>query len=451
MTTFDDADLSFDDDSDVDLAPTNDVAPTRAFDPLNVSSDAFWDLDLPEREPIFAELRRDRPVTWQPPIETAVVPDPDDPGFWAVVRHKDIVEISQKSDVFVSRYGVMFDTLPPVFLEMAMSFLAMDNPQHQKVRRLVSSAFTARQIQRIEHDIASRAQRIVQAAREKAAEGEAIDFVADISKHLPVELFGDMFGIPDDLRAAYSHAADETQAWADPELLAGRDAAEVQVEAALVIHDLTEELIAERRKNPTEDLLTSLVQAEVDGERLSEFEIGATMVLTAVAATDTTRHTSSFAAKALNDFPEQRAWLWEDFDGRIGKSVVEFLRWGSVVQNFRRTCVTEYELGGQTILPGDKVVMMYSSGNRDETVFDNPNDFILSRERNPHIAFGGGGIHFCLGSQLARTMLKTLFRELHDQMPDFSTGDPLLVRTNFIRGVVTMPFDPGPFDPGPRS
>ena len=444
MTTFDEADLSFDDDSDVDLAPTNDVAPTRAFDPLNVSSDAFWDLDLPEREPVFAELRRDRPISWQPPIETAVMPDPDDRGFWAAVRHKDIVEVSQNSDVFVSRYGVMFDTLPPVFLQMAMSFLAMDNPQHQKIRKLVSSAFTARQVARIEHDIATRANRIVAAAAEKAADGAEIDFVTDISKHLPVEMFGDMFGVPDDMRGAYSHAADETQAWADPELLAGRDAAEVQVEAALAIHDMTEELIAVRRENPAEDLLSSLVHAEVDGEQLTDFEIGATMVLFAVAATDTTRHTSSFAAKALNDFPEQRAWLWEDFDGRIAKSVEEFLRWGSVVQNFRRTCVKEYELGGQTILPGDKVVLMYSSGNRDETVFDRPNEFILNRERNPHVAFGGGGIHFCLGSQLARTMLKTLFRELHEQMPNFSTGEPTLVRTNFIRGVVSMPFEPGP-------
>ena len=444
MTTFEDADLSFDDDSDVDLPPTNDIAATRTFDMINTSSDKFWDLDLPDREPMFEELRRDRPVSWQPPIETAVSPDPDDVGYWAVVRHKDIGVVSQNSEVFVSRYGVMFDTLPPVFLEMAMSFLAMDNPMHQKIRRLVSSAFTARQIQRIEHDVAARAKQIVTAALAKSADGEPIDFVTDISKHLPVEMFGDMFGIPPELRPIYSHAADETQAWADPVLLAGRDPAEVQVEASLVIHDHTEELIAERRSKPTEDLLSSLVHAEVDGEQLSDFEIGATMVLFAVAATDTTRHTSSFAVKALNDFHTQRDWLWEDFEGRIGASVEEFLRWGSVVQNFRRTAVSEIELGGQTILPGDKVVMMYSSGNRDETVFDRPNEFILDRKSNPHIAFGGGGVHFCLGSQLARTMLKSLFRELHAQTPNFTTGEPALVRTNFIRGVVSMPFDPGP-------
>lgn len=449
MTTADSelfcADLSFDEDDDsVDVPPFNDAAATRPYDPLNVSSDAFWDLDLPERDPVFAELRHQRPVSWQPPIETAVSPDPDDPGFWAVVRHPDIIEVSQHNDVFVSRYGVMFDMLPPVFLEMAMSFLAMDNPQHHKVRRLVSSAFTPRQVRRIENDIALRARSIVRAAVNKARDGGDVDFVDDISKHLPVQMFGDMFGVPEELRTTVSHAADETQAWADPVLLAGRDPAEVQVEAALRIHDVTEELVELRRRRPADDLLTNLVRAEVDGEKLSDFEIGATMVLCSVAATDTTRHTSSFAAKALCDFPDQRGWLWEDFEGRIGSAVEEFLRWGSVVQNFRRTCVSPYQLGGQQILPGDKVVLMYSSGNRDETVFGNPNTLDLSRNPNPHMAFGGGGIHFCLGSQLAKAMLRSLLRELHAQMPDFTVGEPELVRTNFIRGVISMPVNPEP-------
>ncbi len=448
MTTMDDelfsADLSFDDDDDaVDVPPTNDVAATRNYDALNVSTDAFWDMDLPEREPIFAELRVHRPVSWQPPIETAVSPDPDDRGYWAVVRHSDIVEISQNSDVFVSRYGVMFDMLPPVFLEMAMSFLAMDNPQHHKIRRLVSSVFTPRQIRRIEGDIAARAQRIVAAAVARSRAGETVDFVTDIARHLPTEMFGDMFGFPEELRADVVHAADETQAWADPVLLAGRDPAEVQIEAALRIHDMTQELIDERRSDPGEDLLSALVSAEVDGQKLSDFEIGATMVLFSVAANDTTRHTSSLAAKALNDFPDQRGWLWENFDDRITVAVEEFLRWGSVVQNFRRTCVTPYELGGQQILPGDKVVMMYASGNRDESVFRDPTVFDLSRSPNPHMAFGGGGIHYCLGSQLAKVMLRCLFREIHLQAPNFRTGQPELVRTNFIRGVLSMPFDAG--------
>jgi len=189
-------------------------------------------------------------------------------------------------------------------------------------------------------------------------------------------------------------------------------------------------------------LLTNLVQAEVDGEKLTDFEIAAVMVLFAVAATDTTRHTASFAVKALTDFPDQRRWLWESFEDRINSAVEEFLRWGSVVLNFRRTAVAEYELNAQKILPGDKVVMMYASGNRDAEVFDRPGTFDLARQPNPHIAFGGGGLHYCLGNQLARSMLRSLFRELHQQMPDFVAGEPRLMKTNFMRGVLGLPFEP---------
>jgi cytochrome P450 len=325
---------------------------------------------------------------------------------------------------------------------MAMSFLAMDNPQHDKVRGLVGKAFTRPQIKRIDDDIASRACRIVAEARDKAAAGEPVDFVADISRHLPIDMFGDMFGVPEELRPTVAHLADEIVAWADPVLLAGRDGAQVQVEATTQIHQIAQRLIVQRREHPADDLLTNLVHAEVDGEKLTDLEISATMVLFAVAATDTTRHTASFAVKALTDFPDQRQWLWGDFEGRIDSAIEEFLRWGSVVLNFRRTAVAEYELNGQQILPGDKVVMMYPSGNRDAEVFDQPDTFDLARKPNPHIAFGGGGLHFCLGNQLAKSMLRSLFRELHKQMPNFVAGEPTLMKTNFMRGVVSLPFEP---------
>ena len=183
-------------------------------------------------------------------------------------------------------------------------------------------------------------------ARDKAAARKPIDFVSDISRHLPIEMFGDMFGVPEGLRPTVAHLADEIVAWADPVLLAGRDGAQVQVEATTQIHQIAAQLIAERREAPAEDLLTNLVQAEVDGENLTDPEISAVMVLFAVAATDTTRHTASFAVKALTDFPDQRQWLWEDFEGRIDSAIEEFLRWGSVVLNFRRTAVAEYEVVG---------------------------------------------------------------------------------------------------------
>ncbi len=176
---------------DTDVAPTNDVAATRVYDELNVSSDAFWEQNVEDRDLTFKQLREQRPVSWQPPIESALHPQQDDPGFWAVVRHADIVEVSKNTDVFVSGYGVMFTCFRRCFCQMAMSFLAMDNPQHDKVRGLVGKAFTRPQIKRIDDDIASRARRIVAAARDKVVAGEPIDFVSDISRHLPIEMFGE--------------------------------------------------------------------------------------------------------------------------------------------------------------------------------------------------------------------------------------------------------------------
>src|SRR3954462_927716 len=169
---------------DTDVAPTNNLAASRPYDELNVSSDAFWEQHVEDQDLTFKQLREQRPVSWQPPIETTLHPQQDDPGFWAVVRHADVVEVSKNSDLFVSGYGVMFDVLPPVFLQMAMSFLAMDNPQHDKVRGLVGKAFTRPQIKRIDDDIASRARRIVAPARDKSAAGEPIDFVNHISRPL---------------------------------------------------------------------------------------------------------------------------------------------------------------------------------------------------------------------------------------------------------------------------
>src|SRR3982074_468206 len=170
---------------DTDIAPTNDVAATRPYDELNVSSDTLWEQDTEERDLIFRQLRQERPVSWQRPIESALHPDPNDQGFWGVVRHADIVEVSKNTEVFVSGYGVMFDVLPPVVLQMEMSFLALDNPQHDKVRGLVGKAFTRPQIRRIDDDIASRARRTAATAREKATEREPIDLVNDISRRLP--------------------------------------------------------------------------------------------------------------------------------------------------------------------------------------------------------------------------------------------------------------------------
>lgn len=407
---------------------------------VEISSKAFWDQTSEERERTFKLLRETDPVSWQRPVEDAVTPDPDDPGYWAVTKQADIVRVSKDNETFISGQGVLFDLLPTIFLEMTQSFLAMDPPKHDDLRKLISSAFTPKQIKRLDDQIATAAREVVDSfASDPAGAAGEIDFVERCAEPLPARLFCDMFGIPEHLREATVKGAGDIIAWADPETLAGRPADEVQVEAAATLHEIAEELITLRRKEPGDDLFSSLLEAEIDGRKLDDFEIGAFFVLMSVAGTDTTKHTSSFTVRAMTHFPGQKQYLMEDYEGRIKVAVEEFIRFASPVMTFRRTCVQETELGGKKIIPGDKVVMFYPSGNMDADVFTEPEKFDLSRQPNPHVAFGGGGAHFCLGNQLAKAALTALFRELLIRIPDIeAVGEPRLLGTNFMRGVKSM-------------
>jgi cytochrome P450 len=408
----------------------------RAYDPIDLSSRAFWATTAAQREEAFAELRADRPVSWHPPVEDSLMPDPDDPGYWAVTRRSDIVTVSRNNDVFLSGHGVMFENIPVELLEASQSFLAMDAPRHTKLRKVVSAAFTPRQVRRIEDSIQANAKKIVEELREA---GSGTDFVDHCAKELPIRTLSDMVGMPESERERMAHATDAMVSWADAEYLNGRHPMEVLFESQGYVHQVAFQLAAERRENPGDDLISSLVTAEVDGDRLTDADIAAFFVLLSVAANDTTRQTTSHAMKALTDFPDQRAWLLGAFDDRIGSAVEEFIRWASPVMTFRRTAATDFELGGQPILAGEKVVMFYSSGNWDSESFDHPERLDLSRSPNPHMGFGGGGTHFCLGAHVARAQLRAIFGELLRQLPDIQAGEPTYVPGNFIHAVRSMP------------
>lgn len=410
--------------------------PGRAYDPIDLSSRAFWSTTAADRERSFAVLRAERPVSWHPPVEDALMPDPDDPGYWAVTRRADIVAVSRNNEAFLSGLGVMFENIPVELLEASQSFLAMDPPRHTKLRKLVSAAFTPRQIRRIEDSIQANARAIVE---ELQSAGSGADFVDRCAKQLPIRTLSDMVGIPESDRERVAHAADALVSWADPVYLDGRNPMEVLVENQMYLHQIAGRLAAERREHPGDDLFSGLVNAEVDGDRLTDAEVCAFFVLLSVAANDTTRQTTSHAMKALTDFPDQRAWLAADFDNRIGTAVEEFIRWASPVMTFRRTAATDYELGGQTIRAGEKVVMFYPSGNWDTDVFDHPERLDLSRSPNPHVGFGGGGVHFCLGAHVARAQLRAIFGELLRQLPDIQAGDPSYVAGNFVHAIRSMP------------
>lgn len=411
-------------------------ATDRSYDPIDVSSRAFWSTTAAEREDSFAVLRAERPVSWHPPVEDAMLKDPDDPGFWAVTRHADIVTVSRTNDVFVSGKGVMFENYPEELLETTQSFLAMDPPRHTKLRKLASAAFTPRQVRRIEDSIKASASAIVEELR---AAGSGADFVEHCAKELPLRTLSEMVGIPEADRQQVAHAADALVSANDPVYLNGRDPQQLMLENTMYLHHVAGTLAAERRDHPRDDLFTSLVTTEVDGDRLTDAEIAAYFVLLCVAGNDTTRQTTSHALKALSDWPEQRRWLLDDFDNRIDTAVEEFIRWATPVMTFQRTVARDYRLGDQVVRAGEKVVMFYASGNRDHEVFDHPDRFDLSRNPNPHVSFGGGGQHYCLGTHVARAQLRAIFGELLSQLPGIEARDPEYLAGNFIHGIRGMP------------
>jgi cytochrome P450 len=395
----------------------------------------FWGRLAEERDEYFAELRRDAPISrHQPPEDIMGLPDQERMSYWAIVRHDDVRRISRDPGSFCSSQGVQFADAPPEFLEASQSFLAMDAPRHTKLRGLVSSAFTPRQVARIEDGIRVNARRIVA----EAAPTGGGDFVELIAKRLPLVTISDMIGVPEADRERVVTAADLLVTTSDPEVFGERQPIEVLGEALWTLATFATELAAHRERHPADDLMTALVQAEVDGERLTHAEIAAFFVLLSVAGNDTTRHTTSHALRALTVNPDQRALLMQDLDERLPAAVEEFVRWASPVMTFRRTTTREVELHGERLPAGEKVVLFYNSGNRDERAFEDPWRFDVTREPNRHLGFGGGGPHYCLGASLARTQLRSIFGELLRVTPDIEAQEPELLRSAFIHGIKRM-------------
>ncbi|MGQ4618947.1 cytochrome P450 [Nocardia sp. R7R-8] len=406
----------------------------RPFHPVELSSKSFWGRTAAEREKSFAILRAQEPVSWQPQVEDPWMPE-DIPGYWAVVRHADIVEVSRTSDVFVSGLGVTFENLPPDVLRGSQSILAMDPPDHTKIRKLISAAFTPKQVQRIEGQIRANATEII----DDVASAGSAEVVSQISAVLPMRTVCDMIGIERSEQPKVAQAAEVITGWNDPAVRGGRDRGEALAEVGWYLTKLGRRIARERRDEPRGDLMSALVHAEVDGQHLNDVEISSFFTLLCVAGTDTTRQTTTHTIKALTDFPDQRRWLMADFEGRIRTAIEEMVRWASPVMTFKRTCVRDYVLGGQQIRAGEKVVMFYPSGNWDTEMFTDPDRFDLSRDPNPHVGFGGGGVHFCLGNQVAKSQLEALFRELLTRIPDFRAGEPEMLAGNFIHGIKSMP------------
>jgi cytochrome P450 len=406
---------------------------TREYSQFDVSTRKFWAKSFTERDETFASLRAAAGLSWHPPLPTLF--DCDEPGFWAVTRRADIVHVSSHPDVFTSTQGVALDPMPAEIQRMATFFLAMDPPQHNVYRRLISSAFTPRNVKRIEDHIHDDAVTVVD---DLVGAGE-VDFVAACSSRLPMMTISAMLGVDPAEREAVAHAAEKLFSGSDDEYATLEERATHTINELMYLNSCGVELAKHRRKHPADDLMTAMVEAEVDGHRLTDEEMGGFMVLLASAGNDTTKQATSHAMLALARHPEQRDWLMADFDGRIGLAVEEFVRYSTPVLQFARVVTQDTELAGQQLAAGDKVGLFYCSANRDEAVFDRAHEFDLSRSPNPHLGFGGGGPHFCLGSQVARVELRNLFRELLTRLRRVEFGEPDYLQSNFVHGIKRLP------------
>jgi cytochrome P450 len=415
-------------------------APALTADQIDLSATAFWHRPAAERAEAFEVLRREAPVSWQRPPESPMLESEDEStgGYWALVCHEDVRAVSRDPETFCSGRGVMFEDAPQELLDAAQSFLPMDAPRHTKLRGLVQKAFSPHQVKRISEQIGGYARRIVDELEQEAA-GAELDFVERVSKRLPMMTLWGMMGVPEGERERLTARADELVSWNDPEVCGEREPAELIFSGVLELTAAALELAGERRVKPSDDLLSALVAAEVDGERLADEEISSFFVLLAVAGNDTTRHTTSHAMRALCDHPDQRDLLAEDPAGGIEGAVEEFVRWATPVMTFRRTATRDAEVHGQPIAEGDKVVLFYSAANRDPAAFADPERFDVRRAPNPHVGFGGGGPHYCLGAALARTQLRSIFTELLTRLPTLEVGEPEPLLGNFVNGVKRMP------------
>jgi cytochrome P450 len=412
--------------------------PDRLFDDVDISSMEFWSSTPRHRDEAYSVLRRDRPVSWhRPVVGLANLSGADATGFWAVVDHDLVKAVSKQTDAFQSGQGIMMEDVPEEVLEAASSFLAMDHPRHTALRRLVSTAFTPRRVKLLEEAISAQAAALV----DNLLAEPSGDFIETVAKPLPSGVFASMMGVDATDREHVTGLANDMVAWNDPDALKGRDGLTLLLDTLVGLYAFASTVTEARRAEPKDDLLTGLVNAEVDGQRLTDEEIAAFFTLLSVAANDTTRQTISQGMRVLTQNPEQLALLASDLERYLPGAVEEMVRWATPVMTFRRTAVRDVELAGVQIAQGEKVVMFYASANRDEKVFTDPWTFDITRTPNEHLGFGGGGPHFCLGASLARTMLSATFTELIGRAPQLQLGDPKWLVGNFVQGFNQLPYN----------
>lgn len=413
----------------------NGVAPPEmSMADIDLASEEFWLEDDDVRDAAFATLRREAPISfWAEP------PAPGferGPGHWAVTRMDDVHYASRHPEIYSSHPNIGINDIPPEVAEFFGSMIALDDPRHQRLRGIVSRAFTPKVVARIEESVRTRARDLVDAMIAAHPDGQA-ELVSELAGPLPLQVICDMMGIPEPDHQRVFHWTNVILGAGDPDVAA--DVTEF-AQASMDFGAYSMDLAEQRRRDPQEDLTTSLVRAEVDGERLTSADLASFFMLLAVAGNETTRNAISHGVLALTRYPDQRQRWWADFDGLAHTAAEEIVRWASPVIYMRRTLTQDTELGGTTMCRGDKVTLWYCSANRDESRFDNPWFFDIRRNPNPHQGFGGGGAHFCLGANLARREIGVTFQELYRRIPDIAAiEEPARLASSFIHGIKRLP------------
>jgi cytochrome P450 len=409
---------------------------------IDLSDIEFWAKPWSERNAAFATLRRENPIAYFP--EPILEPFPEGPGYFAITKMHDLLEISRHPEVFCSGQGaVSILDMPADMNEFYGSLISMDDPRHARLRKIVSGTFTPRMLNNVLEDVEKTAKKVVDRIVEK---GE-IDFVKDVSMPFPLLVILDMMGIPHSEFDTVLAQSNIILSGGDPDFIPeGTDPITAFLGAGATLAGLLNDLAVLRRANPTDDLLSALVNTEVDGEQLSGDELASFFILLSVAGHETTRTALSHGVTHLSQNPDQRARFLADIDGVMPTTVEEIVRYASPVVWMRRTLTQDYVLSGHEFHEGDKIIMYYGSANRDEAIFADPDTFNVLRDPNPHVGFGGPGPHFCLGAHLARREITLMFRELYTRLPDLElAGPPVQLRSSFINGVKSLPvsFTPG--------
>jgi cholest-4-en-3-one 26-monooxygenase len=386
----------------------------------------FYNPDTFENGPpfdVFKELRENEPVYWNPQ-------KPDEgPGFWAVTRYDDVVATSSNYKDYLSGHGVFIDDSVG---GSELMMVNMDEPKHTGLRALVNKGFTPKMIRRMEPHVREIAAGIVDNI---ARRGEC-DFVTDVAAELPLRVIAELIGIPAEDHQQIFQWSNQMIAVGDPEY---SPTIETATQAAAEVFAYAAKLTAEKRENPQDDLLSVLLNAEVDGEKLDDMELNVFFLLLVVAGNETTRNLISGGMLAMFENPDQWQRL-KDHPELMPTAVEEMLRYVSPIMYFRRTASRDTEIHGQQIKQGDKVTLWYGSANRDPEAFADPNTFDIGRSPNAHVAFGAGGPHFCLGASLARLEIRLMFEEILKRLPDIHlAGEVSLLRSYFINGFKHMP------------